>query len=132
MATTHKLILATHPLLQLKSFLTSSSEPLHWKVLAIRCRASVFIMKQKSPAPSRSSLPALPLLGPDSLALDCVLRARFLLLEVRTGTGVRCLCKLHCRCCLLFHEAFASISSSFSACFCTRSAILKKKNQCAY
>ena len=50
----------------------------------------MFIMKQKSPAPSRSSLlPALPLvLGPDSLALDCVLRASFLLLEVRTGTGV--------------------------------------------
>ena len=35
-----KLILATHPFLQLKSFLTSSSESQHWKVLAIRCRAT--------------------------------------------------------------------------------------------
>ena len=49
----------------------------------------MFLMKQKSPAPSRSSsLPALPLvLGPDLLAHDCVLRASFLFLELRTGTG---------------------------------------------
>ena len=67
-----------------KVFLTSSSEPQHWKVLAIRCMATVFIRKQKSPAPSRrSSLPALLLvLGPDSLAHDCVLRASFLFLEL--------------------------------------------------
>ena len=74
----------------------------------------MFIMKQKSPAPSRSSLSALPLvLGSDSLALDCVQRASLLLLEVKTGTGVLgASISSTAGVVFFFYEAFASLSSS--------------------
>ena len=94
----------------------------------------MFIMKQKSSAPSRSSpLPALPLvLGLDSLAHDCVLRASFLLLEIRTGTGVAEASLSSTAGVVFFHEASASLSSSFGRLLLYAVGHFEQSITCAY
>ena len=69
--------------------------------------------------------PALPLvLGPDSLAHDCVLRASFLFLELRTGTGVAgASVSSTAGVVFFFMKCLLRFRGLLVACFCMRSAI---------
>ena len=74
--------------------------------------------------------PALPLvLGPDSLAHDCVLKDSFLFLEVRTGTGATdASVSSTAGVVFFFMKPLLRFHRRLVACFRTRSALLNKES----
>ena len=67
--------------------------------------------------------------GPDSLAHDCVLRASFLFLELRTGTGVAgSSVSSTTGVVFFFMKHLLRFRRLLVACFCMRSAILSKES----